>query len=98
MATLLSAVTTDTVGSATTHSGPATVFVTGTPDGANVVLQISPTTNTTDFVKIDRSIMPVSLFVNQTGACAVDAQGTYSLRAILENAGASTSVTVTSTQ
>ena len=98
MATLLNAVTSDTVGSATTHSGPCTVFVTGTPDGANVVLQISPTTNTTDFVKIDRTIMPQSLFVDRTGACGVDAQGTYSLRAILENAGSNTCVTVTSTQ
>jgi hypothetical protein len=98
MATLLNAVTTDTVGSATSHSGPATVFVTGTTDGAAVVLQISPSTNTTDFVKIDRSLMPQSLFVDQTGACGIDAQGTYYLRAILERAGSSTSVTVTSTQ
>jgi len=98
MATLLSAVTTDTVGTLTSHSGPATVFVNGTPDGATVVIEASPSTNTTDVVKIDRSLMPQAIYVNRTGCCAIDGQGTYYLRAVLEDAGSSTSITVTTTQ
>lgn len=98
MATLLDGVSVNTTGSAQTHSGPSTVYVRGVTDGAVVVLQISDTTHTANFVKPDRTIMPQSIFRDQKGVVAVDAQGTYSLRAILSNAGASTSVTVTSTQ
>lgn len=97
MATLLNAVTTDTVGTLTSHSGPCTAFVTGTLDGATVVLQASPTTNTTDVVKVDKGVIPYARF-EATGCTNVDGQGTYYLRAVLENAGASTSVTVTTTQ
>ena len=98
MATLLNAVTTDTIGSLESHSGPATVFVHGVMDGATVVIQGSPTTTTTDVVKMESSLMPQSIFVNRTGACAVDGQGTYYLRAVVQNAGEDTSVSVTTTQ
>ena len=98
MPTLLDGVTTDTVGSLTSHSGPCTVFVHGVMDGATVVIEASPTTNTTDVVKMDRSLIPQSIYVDRTGCAAVDAQGTYYLRGVLEHAGSSTDVTVTTTQ
>ena len=98
MATLLNAVTTDTVGTLTSHTGPATVFIHGTPAGATVVIEASPTTNTTDVVKMDKSLIPQGIMVDRTGAVNVDGYGTYYIRAVLENSSASTSVTVTSTQ
>ena len=98
MATLLNAVTADTVGALQTHSGPCTVHVSGTPGSARVVIQMSPTTNTTDVSKIDQGPVPFGRFDGRTGSVTVDAQGTYSLRAVLENADANTSITVTTTQ
>lgn len=98
MPALLTNVTSDTTGSGQSHSGPCTVFVTGTMDGATVVIEGSPTTNTADYVKLDRSIVPQAQFIDRTGASAVDGQGTYYLRAVLTNAGSSTSVSVETTQ
>jgi len=98
MATLLDGADEDTTGSGASHSGPCSVFVTGTPAGATVTLQVSPTTNTADYVKADRSLINQSVFRNQTGSATIDGQGTYYVRAILSGATASTSVTVTTTQ
>lgn len=95
MATLLSAVTTDTTGTGASHSGDCTVWVTGTLDGATVVIQGAPTD--ANYVKLDRSILPQSRF-SEPGACHVSGKGTHYLRAILENAGSNTNVTVTTTQ
>ncbi|HMA77849.1 MAG TPA: hypothetical protein VKP88_01760 [Candidatus Paceibacterota bacterium] len=98
MATLLDGVTTDTVGTGASHTGPCSVFVTGTPDGATVTIEVSPTTNTADYVKADRSLINCAVFRNQTGSSVVDGQGTYYVRALLSGAGDSTDVTVTTTQ
>lgn len=53
MAALLTTQTSNTTGTLTSHTGPCTVFVHGTPDGARVVIQASPTTTTSDAVKVD---------------------------------------------
>ena len=98
MATLLSSATADTTGTLTSHTGPCTAFVHGTMDGAVVVLEASPSTNTTDVVPIDYVARSQGDFRDRTGCVTVDAQGTYYLRAVLSEAGSSTSVTVTTTQ
>jgi len=97
MAALLTTATANTVGALVSHTGPSSVFVTGTPGGARVILQISPTSSTAAVVKPDNAMVSSSIFVNRTGSCSVDAQGTYFLRAVLENAGPTTSITVTTT-
>lgn len=98
MATLLNAVTNNTVGTLTSVTGPCVVWVTGTSDGAEVVIQGSPADNTAKVVPLDRSIMPQGLFQGRTGAVLVDMPGTYYLRAVLGNAGDDTSITVETTQ
>lgn len=95
MATLLNAVTTNTTGTGASHSGPATVFVRGTFDGATVVVQVSD--NNTNFVKADNGVAnPAHL--KAPGVVAINCQGTYYIRCNLTGAGASTSVSAISTQ
>lgn len=98
MATLLNGATANTTGSAQTHSGPCTVIVKGELGEGRVAIQISDTTNAEDFVKPEYAVMRVSRFDKRTGSCTVDSQGTYSLRAILEQASADTSVSVVTIQ
>jgi len=98
MATLLSSATADTTGTLTSHSGPCTAFVHGTMDGATVVLEVSPSTNTADVVPAEYVARSIADFRDRTGCVTLDAQGTYYVRAVLTDAGASTSVTVTTTQ
>lgn len=95
MATLLSAVTSDTTGSAVSHTSPCTVFVRGTLDGATVTIQISD--DGTNFVKIDNASLPNPARFDAPGSVGIDGKGTYHLRAVLQNAGSSTSVTVVTT-
>ena len=98
MATLLDGVSVDTVGALTSITGPCVLWVTGTTDGAEVLLQGSPSDSTAKVVPLDRSIVPQALFQDRTGGALVDIPGTYYLRAVLSNAGDSTSVTVETTQ
>ena len=94
MATLLSTQTTNTTGSGASHTGPCTVHVYGTFDGAEVVLEMADSDTAAEYVPIGRQ----GTFNKTGGNCTVDAQGTYFLRAKLNRAGSSTSVSVTTTQ
>jgi streptogramin lyase len=98
MPSLLTNATEDTVGSLVSHTGPCTVWVTGQTAGATVVLQGSPTTNTADVVKLERGLIPQGVYVDRTGCCSVEVQGTYTLRAVVEGATAQTNVSVQTTQ
>lgn len=96
MATLLNAVTANTTGTGASHSGPATVHVHGTFDGATVVIQVSD--DDTTYEKADNvSAVSPATFRNG-GVMSINAYGTYYLRAILENSGGSTSISVKTTQ
>ena len=97
MATLLSAVSANGAGSGASHSGPCTVFVHGTFDGATVVIQASDADTDAKYSKADKSVMPMSRFESK-GSCSITAYGTYYLRAAITNAGDSTSITVVTTQ
>lgn len=96
MATLLSSVTTDTTGTGASHSGPATVWVRGTFDGAEVVIQVSD--DDTTYVKADNVSIPNPARFKGNGCVAIGAVGTYYIRAVLSNAGSSTSVSAVTTQ
>jgi hypothetical protein len=98
MATLLDGVSDNTVGTLTSITGPCVVWVTGTTDGAEVILQGSPSDSTAEVVPLDRSIVPQAVCQDRTGAALVDIPGTYYLRAIVSNAGESTDITVETTQ
>ena len=98
MATLLDGVSVDTVGTLTSVTGPCVVWVTGTTDGAEVILQGSPNSSTSKVVPLDRSIVPQALFQDRTGGVLVDLPGTYYLRAIVSEAGEDTNITVETTQ
>ena len=96
MATLLSSVTTNTTGTGASHSGPCTVFVRGTFDGATVVIQVSD--DDAAYVKADNvSITNPCAFKND-GCVSINAYGTYYVRAVLANAGDSTDIDAVSTQ
>ena len=97
MATLLSAVTANGAGSGASHSGPCTVWVRGTLGGATVSIQGADADSDANYVKLDKSIIRNDKF-EAKGCATVDAQGTYYLRAVVSNAGSSTSVTVVTTQ
>ena len=97
MATLLSAVSENGAGTGASHSGPCTVFVRGTLDGATVTIQVADADSDANYVKPDRSAMPESRFASK-GSCTLAAYGTYYVRAVVSNAGSSTSVTVVTTQ
>lgn len=99
MATLLNAVTSNTTGSGASHDGPCTVFARGTFDGARVVIQIADENVAASFQKADNISTPnPARFDGHGGTVTIHGQGTYFVRAILENAGGSTSVTVVTTQ
>lgn len=97
MATLLSAVSADTVGTGASHSGPCTVWIRGVLDGAEVVIQGADADSAANYAKLDNSLIPQAKFTDQ-GSVSVNAYGTYYLRAVLTNAGTNTSVTVETTQ
>lgn len=96
MATLLNAVTADTTGTGASHTGPATVFVRGTFDGASVVIQVSD--DDTNYVKADNVSTPNPATFNGPGSVTINAYGTYYIRGVVKNAGSSTSISAVSTQ
>lgn len=100
MATLLDGVTADTgtTGTGTSHTGPATVFVRGTFDGATVLVQVSDEGVAASFVKADNVSTRSAARLGSPGVCSIDVQGTYFIRCIVENAGSSTDITAISTQ
>ena len=94
MATLLSAVTADGAGSGASHTGPCTVMVHGDSvfDGATVGLEIADSDDANEYVAIDGAVFHIN------DAMDIAGRGTYYLRAVVNNAGASTSITVVTTQ
>jgi hypothetical protein len=97
MATLLNAVTANTTGTGASHSGPCSVWVRGVLGGATVVIQGADADQAANYVRLDSTILAVDVF-RTNGCCSVNAQGTYFLRAVLNNAGSTTAVTVETTQ
>lgn len=98
MATLLSAVSANGNGSGASHSGPCTVFVTGTfIGGETVTVEVASADTDALYVKPDKSVMVMSRFGGK-GSCVLSATGTYYVRAALSNAKSGTSVTVVTTQ
>ena len=95
MATLLSAVSVDGAGTGQSHTGPCTVILRGDSvmDKATVQIQISIANTAGHFVPAGRES-----FFTQPGVINVDAQGTYFLRAVVNQAGASTSLTCETVQ
>ena len=93
MASLLSSQTSNATGSGASHGGPCTIFVRGTMDGADVTIEAADEDVSASYVGIDKVATRTSV-----GCFAVNAQGTYFLRAKLNRAGTSTSVTVVTTQ
>lgn len=98
MATLLSAVTANTTGTGASHTGPCTVFVSGTFGGATVVLQVADADAAGKYVNADAVGVPNQGQLSGPGAISLNCYGTYYVRAILGNAGSTTSVTAISTQ
>ena len=92
MATLLSAVSSDTTGTGASHTGPCTVFVSGSLGGGEVTLDIAPSDTAGKYVPAGR----VST-ITQPGSYTIDALGTYFLRARLSRSSGA-SVTVETTQ
>lgn len=97
MATLLSAVSANGAGSGASHAGPCTVWVSGTFDGATVVIQGADADTAAKYGRLDKSIIRQDVFTSKGGA-TVSGYGTYYLRAVVSNAGSSTSLTVITTQ
>ena len=93
MASLFSAQTSNATGSGASHSGPCTVFIRGTMDGADVTIEAADEDVAGSYVGIDKVATRTAV-----GCFAVDGRGTYYLRAKLNRAGTSTSVTVVTTQ
>ena len=94
MATLLDAVTSDGAGTGASHTGPCTVIPhrDSVFDGARVSLQIADTDTATDYANIDGAVITTSDAIN------INARGTYYLRAVVLDAGSSTSITIKTTQ
>jgi len=96
MAALLTTHTTNGAGSGFSHSGPATVFVRGTFDGATVVVEVSDDDST--YLKADNVSPAKSAVFREKGCTSIDGQGTYYIRCVVSDAGALTSITAVSTQ
>ena len=91
MATLLSAVTEDTTGSGASHTGPATVWVSGSAGGGTVEIQAAPSDTPSKYVPMGRLSQ-----IKHPRVVTVDALGTYFLRAVLVGStGASLTVETT---
>lgn len=95
MATLLSSQTTNGAGSGASHTAHATVFVTGTFDGADVTIQVSNADS--DYVKADNLSTPNTSRLREPGCVNIAANGTYYIRCVVSNAGANTSISAVST-
>jgi ribosomal protein S9 len=96
MAALLTTAAANAVGTGASHSGPATVFVRGTFDGAVVVVQLSD--DDTNYVKADNSSIVNPARITGPGAVTVNALGTYYIRCVVSGGGSSTSINAVSTQ
>lgn len=95
MATLLNAVTTAATGAAT-HSGPCTVFVSGSLGGGEVVCEVS--TDGSNYVKVENQGSKNYLRFRSPAAANCDAYGTYYLKATLDGCTGTPSCSVITTQ
>lgn len=96
MATLLTTAAANTTGTGASHTGPATVFVRGTFDGARVIVQVSDDDST--YVKADNISPAKPSRITAPGVCAIDGKGTYYIRCAVSGGGSSTSINAVSTQ
>lgn len=87
MAALLTTVTTDTTGASVAVTGPTTVKPKGVMDNCIIFLQFSDDGIAWDTIYQFRNKLPVTL----------NMEGSYFLRCITNNSGASTSVSVNTT-
>lgn len=85
MAILLSEVDEDQVGTGVLMSGPCTVFVRGNLAGATVALQVSDEDVSASYVKPDKGVLREGR-ISASGAVAVNGNGDYYLRAVLQGA------------
>lgn len=88
MTVLLNAVTTDTASSGQSLSGPATVYTSGTFDGASVEIQVAPSDTAAKYVPAGRDAVLL-----QPGVISIDVLGAYYLKAVSKGSGASTAIT-----
>lgn len=93
----MTAATANGAGTGASHSGPATVWVHGTFDGATVVIQGADADTDAKYGKLDKSIIRNDVFRSKGGS-GINGTGTYYLRAVISGAGAATSLTVVTTQ
>lgn len=99
MAAILTAQTTNNpTATGVSHTGPATVFVRGTFGGANVVIQVADENVAASFVKADNVAPLKSPRLDGPGCVNIEGKGTYFIRAVVANAGSTTSITAVSTQ
>jgi hypothetical protein len=91
---LLNAVTSDGAGSAVDHVDSTTVHVYGTWDGATVAIQVS--FNGTNWVKPDNTSGAGVLRAN--GTVKINHDGSYKIRAVVSEAGGSTSLSAPTSQ
>lgn len=77
------------------QAGATDVYAQGVFDGATITIEVSPTDG--NYVKADNISVLKPSRLQAPGVCKVDGVGDYYIRAVLSNAGANTSITVTTT-
>ena len=97
MATLLNNVTTNTVGTGASQTGPCTVFVRGVFDGATVDIQVADQDVNASYVRADSVSSPNPSSLRNPGCTIINATGTYFVRAAVNGAGTNTSITAVTT-
>lgn len=85
-------------GTGASHTGPATVYVRGTFDGATVVVQVADEDVDASYVKADNVSLRPSTSLKSKGVCKLWGDGTYFIRCVVSGGGANTSITAVSTQ
>jgi tRNA/tmRNA/rRNA uracil-C5-methylase (TrmA/RlmC/RlmD family) len=95
VATLLDGVTANGAGTGAEHTAPASVLVTGTFDGATVVVQVS--SDDSVYVKSDNVSIPNPCTFRAPGVCNIDCKGTYYIRCVVSGVGSATDLDAVST-
>ena len=90
MATLLDGVTADGAGTGVSHTSPASVFVTGTFDGATVYVQVSA--DDTTYVDAETKVSDNKSAVISPGVVNTNVNGTYYIRCVVSGAGPDTNI------
>lgn len=93
MAALLTTQTTDTTGTGAAMSGPCSVLIYGTFDGAQISLQAADSDTASHYQPVGfKSVIQSGCWLD------INIQGSYYLRAIQSKSGASTSLSVVAIQ